>query len=315
VSEPFPQISVVVPTYNDAARLARLLHSFDRLLEPWPCEIIVVDDCSQDATAAIVHQWQGNKRPCDKRYIKLDANSGPAVARNRGLREAVSKIVAFTDSDCVVDSQWLHHLVRPLALDNRLAGVGGAVLPLQPEGLFGRFNTFFGVLDPPPSLLYLVTANCCYLREPALEAGGFDETLTRPGGEDLVLSYRLWKAGWRFGRSETAVVYHDYTTRLSNFYRTWWNYGFGSGYINEAIIGPEDTPDAIPGETCWNREILAPYRGSPRERLIDVWSVMKAGRARYRSGMTGVKFAVLRLLVLWAYGRGYVQGQAAASRK
>ena len=170
------------------------------------------------------------------------------------------------------------------------------------------------MLEPPPSLLYLVTANCCVRREPALAAGGFDETLKRPGGEDIVLSYRLWKAGWRFGRAEDAVVRHDYDRGLRAFYKTWWNYGFGSGYVNEAIIAADGPCEAPDGEPRWEPAVLAPYRPAWRALAVDVWSVAKAGRARGRSLVLSVGFGVLRILVLTAYARGYARGQAEARK-
>ncbi|GAB1430154.1 glycosyltransferase family 2 protein [Ignavibacteria bacterium] len=92
-----PDVSVIIPTYNSAAYIAETLASvcaqtFDSL------EIIVIDDCSADATCDITAAAASNDSRI--RLIKLDRNSGrPAVPRNIGIRASCGKFIAFLDSD------------------------------------------------------------------------------------------------------------------------------------------------------------------------------------------------------------------------
>ncbi len=89
-----PLVSIIVPTYDRAALLARSLRSL--LAQTYAdFEILVVDDASQDDTEEVV-------RRCDDariRYFRLARNGGPAVARNHGLERSRGAFLAFQDSD------------------------------------------------------------------------------------------------------------------------------------------------------------------------------------------------------------------------
>jgi glycosyltransferase involved in cell wall biosynthesis len=92
-----PPVSVVVPAYNAAATLARALDSIAAQTRP-PAEVIVVDDASGDATAAIAEAHV--LRPAIVRHA---ANRGGAAALQSGLEAARHDWVAFLDAD----DEWL----------------------------------------------------------------------------------------------------------------------------------------------------------------------------------------------------------------
>jgi cellulose synthase/poly-beta-1,6-N-acetylglucosamine synthase-like glycosyltransferase len=72
--------AVVVPTYNDCVRLARLLDTLDAL-DPAPAEVAVVDDGSTDNTAALLRQWASRPHAFAAAALSTGSNSGPAGAR------------------------------------------------------------------------------------------------------------------------------------------------------------------------------------------------------------------------------------------
>lgn len=86
------KVSVVIPTYNRAHFIGEALASVMAQTRPVH-EIIVVDDGSTDGTRAVVENFPGPVR-----YVP-QPNSGPSVARNRGVKEAKGDLVAFLDSD------------------------------------------------------------------------------------------------------------------------------------------------------------------------------------------------------------------------
>ena len=92
-----PPISVVMPAYNAAATIARALDSIAAQSRP-PAEVIVVDDASRDATAAIAEA-----HPLRPRIIRHPANRGGAAALQSGLEAAANDWVAFLDAD----DEWL----------------------------------------------------------------------------------------------------------------------------------------------------------------------------------------------------------------
>lgn len=88
-------VSVITPTYNCASFIGETIESVQaQTYQQW--EMIIVDDCSTDDTDAVVRPYLADERI---RYIKNDTNSGAALSRNRALREATGKWVAFLDSD------------------------------------------------------------------------------------------------------------------------------------------------------------------------------------------------------------------------
>jgi glycosyltransferase involved in cell wall biosynthesis len=98
-------LSVIIPLYNNEKEIARAIDSV--LNQTWKeFELIVVNDGSTDNSASIVKQYYDHR-------IKLiqQPNSGPGAARNRGIKEAIGKIVAFLDAD----DEWKpEHLKRAM---------------------------------------------------------------------------------------------------------------------------------------------------------------------------------------------------------
>lgn len=88
-------VSIIMPSYNTARFIAETISSvLAQTYENW--ELIIVDDCSTDNTDEVVGELLSDTRI---RYIKNEHNSGAAVTRNRALREAKGKWIAFLDSD------------------------------------------------------------------------------------------------------------------------------------------------------------------------------------------------------------------------
>lgn len=88
-------VSIIMPSYNTGRFIKETIESV--LAQSYPTwELIIVDDCSKDNTDDVVNQYLSDERI---HYIKNDTNSGAAVSRNRALREAKGKWIAFLDSD------------------------------------------------------------------------------------------------------------------------------------------------------------------------------------------------------------------------
>lgn len=88
-------VSIIMPSYNTANYIAASIQSvLDQTYPNW--ELLLVDDCSTDDTDAVVAPFLSDARI---RYLKNDRNSGAAISRNRALREAKGRWIAFLDSD------------------------------------------------------------------------------------------------------------------------------------------------------------------------------------------------------------------------
>ena len=88
-------VSIITPSYNTAQYISETIQCvLDQTYSNW--EMIIVDDCSTDNTDEVVKPYLGDARI---KYLKNEKNSGAAVSRNRAIREAKGKWIAFLDSD------------------------------------------------------------------------------------------------------------------------------------------------------------------------------------------------------------------------
>jgi glycosyltransferase involved in cell wall biosynthesis len=132
-----PRLSIVVPAYNEAARLGRSLQEIMRYLNDTrePSEVIVVDDGSTDETAEIARQELQDSGVVSTRVVRYEDNRGKGHAVRLGLLEAQANIALFTDADLSTPITETPKLVDPIrsaevdltfgsrALDRRLIGV------------------------------------------------------------------------------------------------------------------------------------------------------------------------------------------------
>lgn len=89
-------VSIITPTYNSANTIADTIESAINQSYPW-WQMIIVDDASTDDTVNIIKNWQ----TVDDRILlmQLDCNSGAAIARNKAIKNAIGRYIAFLDSD------------------------------------------------------------------------------------------------------------------------------------------------------------------------------------------------------------------------
>jgi len=99
-----PKISVVIPTYNNAALLCETLDGVRRQTFK-DFEIIVVDDGSKDNTGDVVARYDPTIH-----YLQ-QSNQGPAAARNKGVSLAQGEFIAFCDHDDIWNERHLEKLL------------------------------------------------------------------------------------------------------------------------------------------------------------------------------------------------------------
>src|SRR4029079_1358194 len=111
-----PRVSSIVCSFNGGATLAQCLQSLCDVDYP-DHEVILVDDGSTDNTREIAARFPQVR-------TLHQSNQGLSMARNAGLHAATGEIVAYTDSDCFVDREWVGHLVAQL-IATGAAAIGG----------------------------------------------------------------------------------------------------------------------------------------------------------------------------------------------
>ena len=121
------KISVIIPTFNRAEMVCRCVWSV--LDTKWPSlEVIVVDDCSPDDTAAKIKETFGK----DVKYIRNEKNSFQAVSRNNGAKIATGDYLFFLDDDNVVDRDIFRELAKAFEGQPKLGLAAPMAIHMRP---------------------------------------------------------------------------------------------------------------------------------------------------------------------------------------
>lgn len=215
-----PRISVVICAYNAERTMDACLASLRHLRYP-NYEVIVVNDGSTDRTEQIARGYP------EFRLIS-QPNKGLSVARNVGMEAATGEIVAYTDSDCVVDPDWLTYLAYKF-VSTDFVGVGGPNLPPPEDSAVAAYVAAAPggpthVLIDDEVAEHIPGCNMAF-RKKALQAiGGFDP-LHRAAGDDVDVCWRLQDAGYRIGFSPAAQVWHFRRNTVRAYLKQQMGYG------------------------------------------------------------------------------------------
>lgn len=146
-----PLVSVIVATYNGAARLQATLHSlFHQTYQS--VEIIVIDDCSTDDTSEVVRHLQ-RQHAC-LRYRRLPANVGPYVAKSLGMELASGTFVTCHDCDDWSHPRKITAQVQPLLQSRALVATASRWVRLDESGHSYARSTYPLLRLNPSSILF-----------------------------------------------------------------------------------------------------------------------------------------------------------------
>ena len=190
--------SFIIPTYNRADILAQTLPAFLKQTVPADrYEIVVLDDGSTDGTEAMARSFSEPHL----QYHRF-ANGGRSVARNRALAVARGDLLVFVDDDAFVAEQFLEEHLRLHGTRSDLLATGPIVeVTAAPKSYaLSRWQGYHR--NPFP------TCNASVKREHAMKVGGFDESFTLYGWEDLEFAERLLALGLQRKFAWQAPIFH-----------------------------------------------------------------------------------------------------------
>lgn len=205
-------ISIVIPTRNRAEKLKTCLQKL-REQDYKDFEVVVVDDGSSDNTREVVKNFAG----LEIKYIYQE-HIQQGAARNKGIKNAGGKYIAFIGDDIFPETCWLSEHIKLHERNKRIAVLG---LTLWPRDW--KINDFMKYLAPNgPQFNYGIIKdinNCGWdffltsnisLEKTWFEHDLFDENFRGWGYEDLELGYRLEKKGLRIVFNDKAIAYHHH---------------------------------------------------------------------------------------------------------
>ena len=247
-----PRVSVVVASFNGARTLRACLESLARLNYP-DYEVILVDDGSTDDTQKIAKEFP------QVGLIVHAENKGLSAARNTGISAAMSDIVAFTDSDCRADEDWLYYLVGDL-LKGEFAGIGGHNF-LPPEDSPTAAAVMVSPGGPAHVMLsdreaeHIPGCNMAFYKWALEEIGGFDP-LFHTAGDDVDLCWRLQQHGYKIGFSPAGFVWHYRRSTVQAYLRQQQGYGEAEALL---LRKHPEYFNSI-GRSIWRGRIYAPAK-------------------------------------------------------
>lgn len=205
------KVTVVVAGYNEEDSIRNCVLSLHEQSLP-PDEIIVVSDGSTDnmpkVLTALLHEGLID------RAHSTDLRGGKSAAINLAERWATGDIIVNVDCDCSYDRHALRNVVAPLS-DPEVAAVSGNILVRNPTtGLVATFQAIEYLIsislgkqaaDLIDQVVCVSGAFGAFRRTALASVNGLDVG----GGEDLDLSLKLRKAGWKVRFEDSAICYTD----------------------------------------------------------------------------------------------------------
>lgn len=261
------KISVVVPTYQRPADLARCLTAFKVQTHPVDELWVIVRD-TDSATWQFLETFDRETLPL---HIATVTASGVIAAMNIGLESVTGDIVAFTDDDAAPHPDWLEKIEAYYLADAKIGGVGGRDWVYHGSRLedgarpvvgklqwFGRLigNHHIGI-GAGREVDVLKGVNMSFRRE-AIAGLYFDQRMRGSGAQvhfEVVFSLTLKQRGWKLIYDPQIAVDHFPAQRFDEDQRNTFN--------------PEASINAVHNETV----ALLGYLSPPRRFIFVIWAI------------------------------------------
>ncbi len=306
------ELSLIIPLYNRPEEIRELLESLC-LQSDANFEVIVVEDGSSQKSEGIVDSFRDRLKL--KYYFK--DNSGPGQSRNHGAERASGNYFIFLDSDCLIPSHYIAS-VKSYLEANYVDAFGGpdkadeSFSPVQKAINYSMTALFTtgGIRGNTKSVekFHPRSFNMGYSKAVYEETQGFAKMRF---GEDIDMSIRMMKAGFKTALIPEAYVYHKRRTNFRQFYKQVHNSGIAR--INLYKRHPESLkmlhffPASFTLFSILSLLALA-FHWLPLAFLAFYLSLILVDASiQNRSLKVGVLAVVASFIQLFSYGLGFIK--------
>lgn len=228
--KPSVSFTVLIPARNEEKNIAACLHSMQQLNYPQALlEIIVIDDFSEDSTAAVVKQFSKVKLVQLKDSITQRINSYKKKAIEIGIQHSTGDYIVTTDADCIVPENWLLNFAW--MIEQQQSEFIAAPVTMKEESSFIKLFQSLDFL-----ILQGITAasvgagfhsmcngaNLCYSKKAFAAVDGFKEVDHIASGDDMLLMYKVqqqFPGKVHYCYSPGSIVLTDPVETIKDFFR------------------------------------------------------------------------------------------------
>jgi len=230
-------LSIIIPFKDNFEELKETINSVLYQKTKVMYEVIIVDDGSKKDHSEDI-------KKINKKIVYIyKKNGGPASARNIGISKARSKNLAFIDSDCIADKEWINQIIKNLKKKEMILGGETTVDIKNKAGLASQFLTKSAMTDTikgKETLIFLPTCNFAMQKSVVEKIGLFDEDFPLPAGEDLEFCWRAYKKDIKLNYNKKMIVRHNIKDSLVKHFKQAYRYGKGNYLVQ---IKHQDHPE------------------------------------------------------------------------
>jgi len=219
------KLSIVIPSYNSKALISHCLESLREQVQNQPCEVIVVDSSAEDISPFLQQQFPF------VRTIHLPEQAYPGTARTIGIRASRAPVIAFTDTDCRVDADWIKNILA--AHENGKQVVGGPVCngtPWHPVGTAEYLLEFSELIPGHPSrpVRFIPTCNISFRRSVFDKIGRLEDSIK---GSDALFARQINLLGEQIYFERAICIWHTNRKSLKKYLLNQFHCGKGGAEV------------------------------------------------------------------------------------